>query len=66
LNVSAFEVVRLDEAHIRDAYGCSLLLLRPDLHIFWRGEALSLATDQIALAATGHFDAEQSVSGAAG
>jgi 2-polyprenyl-6-methoxyphenol hydroxylase-like FAD-dependent oxidoreductase len=49
------EVIHLDEAHIRDVYGCSLLLLRPDLHIFWRGEALSLAVDQIALAATGHL-----------
>src|SRR5882672_3276837 len=49
------EIVHLDEAHIRDVYGCSLLLLRPDLHIFWRGEALPLAADQIALAATGHF-----------
>lgn len=55
------EVVRLDEAHIRDVYGCSLLLLRPDLHIFWRGEALSPSADQIALAATGHFDRTQSV-----
>jgi 2-polyprenyl-6-methoxyphenol hydroxylase-like FAD-dependent oxidoreductase len=60
------EIVHLDEAHIRDVYGCSLLLLRPDLHIFWRGEALPLAADQIALAATGHFAMARSVRGAAG
>jgi len=60
------EVIRLDDAHIRGVYGCSLLLLRPDLHIFWRGEALSLAADQIALAATGHFEMARSVRGAVG
>jgi len=59
------EVIRLDDAHIRGVYGCSLLLLRPDLHIFRRGEALSLAADQIALAATGHFEMARSVRGAA-
>jgi len=32
------EVVRLDDPHVRDVYGCSLLLLRPDLHIAWRGD----------------------------
>jgi 2-polyprenyl-6-methoxyphenol hydroxylase-like FAD-dependent oxidoreductase len=35
-----FEVFSSDEAHVREVYGCSLLLLRPDLHIFWRGETL--------------------------
>jgi 2-polyprenyl-6-methoxyphenol hydroxylase-like FAD-dependent oxidoreductase len=59
------EVMRLDEPHIRDVYGCSLLLLRPDLHIFWRGQLLSAAVDQFALAATGHVNTAQSVSSAA-
>jgi hypothetical protein len=46
-------VLHLDEPHIRDVYGCSVLLLRPDLHIFWRGEALPAAVDELAFASTG-------------
>ena len=34
------DIVRLDEPHVRNVYGCSLLLLRPDLHIAWRGDRL--------------------------
>lgn len=33
------DVVRLDEPHVRDTYGRSVLLLRPDLHIAWSGHA---------------------------
>jgi 2-polyprenyl-6-methoxyphenol hydroxylase-like FAD-dependent oxidoreductase len=58
-------VVRLDEAHVRDVYGCSLLLLRPDLHIFWRGETLPAAVDELAVVATGHSETTQSLKGAA-
>jgi 2-polyprenyl-6-methoxyphenol hydroxylase-like FAD-dependent oxidoreductase len=58
-------VVRLDEAHVRDVYGCSLLLLRPDLHIFWRGETLPIAVDELAVVATGHSETTQSLKGAA-
>jgi hypothetical protein len=32
--------VRLADARLRDLYGRDLLLLRPDLHIAWRGDAL--------------------------
>src|ERR1700681_380794 len=58
-------VLRLDEAHVRDVYGCSLLLLRPDLHIFWRGETLPAAVDELAVVATGHSETTQSLKGAA-
>ena len=58
-------VLRLDEAHVRVVYGCSLLLLRPDLHIFWRGETLPAAVDELAVVATGHAEATQSLKGAA-
>jgi 2-polyprenyl-6-methoxyphenol hydroxylase-like FAD-dependent oxidoreductase len=58
-------VLRLDEAHVRDVYGCSLLLLRPDLHIFWRGETLPAAVDELAVVATGHAETTQSLKGAA-
>jgi hypothetical protein len=32
------DVLCLDEPHIREVYGCTVLLLRPDLHIAWRGD----------------------------
>jgi hypothetical protein len=47
------KVLRLDEPHIRDVYGRSLLLPRPDLHIVWRGQTLPVAIDELALASTG-------------
>lgn len=59
------DVVHLDEPHIREVYGCSLLLLRPDLHIYWRGEALPAALDEFSLAATGHAKTTQAVAVAA-
>jgi 2-polyprenyl-6-methoxyphenol hydroxylase-like FAD-dependent oxidoreductase len=30
--------LHLDEARVRDVYGASVFLLRPDLHIAWRGD----------------------------
>jgi 2-polyprenyl-6-methoxyphenol hydroxylase-like FAD-dependent oxidoreductase len=48
-----FEVFSADEPHVRDVYGCSLLLLRPDLHIFWRGESLPDDLGELVAAATG-------------
>jgi hypothetical protein len=47
------DVLHLDEPHIREVYGCAILLLRPDLHIFWRGEALPASAPELARAATG-------------
>jgi hypothetical protein len=40
----------------RDVYGFDLILLRPDLHIVWRGNDLSNAAE-IAAVATGHAPA---------
>ncbi len=40
-------VVRMDEPNSRSVYGCSILLLRPDLHVAWRGD--HLATDPASL-----------------
>lgn len=48
------DVVRLNEPHLRETYGASLLLLRPDLHIVWRGESLPADVDGLATLATGH------------
>jgi len=47
-------VVRRDEPHVRQVYGCSVLLLRPDLHIAWRGEALPADAQSLVAQVTGH------------
>jgi hypothetical protein len=46
------QVFHSDERDARAVYGASLLLLRPDLHVFWRGERLPDA-DRLTAAATG-------------
>jgi 2-polyprenyl-6-methoxyphenol hydroxylase-like FAD-dependent oxidoreductase len=48
------KVLRLDEPHIREVYDCSLLLLRPDLHIAWRGNGPPDDPASIASLTTGH------------
>ena len=35
-----FTVLDIDEERPRDIYGYDLLLLRPDLHVVWRGNRL--------------------------
>ena len=34
-----FRVLDIPDAHVREVYGRDLLLLRPDLHVAWRGDA---------------------------
>lgn len=48
-------VFRLDEPHMRQVYGNSLLLLRPDLHIAWRGDSLPNDAEAMAALVTGHI-----------
>lgn len=48
------EVLRLDEPAVRETFGCSLLLIRPDLHIVWRGDELPVDVSQLVGVATGH------------
>jgi 2-polyprenyl-6-methoxyphenol hydroxylase-like FAD-dependent oxidoreductase len=40
----------------RDIYGYDLILLRPDLHVVWRGNAAPEDAAEVAAIATGHFD----------
>ena len=54
---ASLQVVRLDEPHVREVYGCSVLLLRPDLHIAWRGDAAPDDPQGLAALATGHVGA---------
>ena len=48
-------VIRLisDEARVRGVYGASVFLLRPDLHIVWRGDGAPTDPAGLAARATG-------------
>jgi 2-polyprenyl-6-methoxyphenol hydroxylase-like FAD-dependent oxidoreductase len=47
-------VLDVPDAAARDVYGFDLILLRPDLHVVWRGNRLQEAPGNIHLTATGH------------
>jgi 2-polyprenyl-6-methoxyphenol hydroxylase-like FAD-dependent oxidoreductase len=49
-----FAVLDAGGARVRDIYGCDLILLRPDLHIVWRGNSLPADPAKLAAVATGH------------
>jgi 2-polyprenyl-6-methoxyphenol hydroxylase-like FAD-dependent oxidoreductase len=51
-----FTIVNLDDEGPRDIYGHDLLLLRPDLHVAWRGDRLPDRPEQLAAIATGHLE----------
>lgn len=48
------ELLASDEPHVREIYDCSLLLVRPDLHIAWSGTALPTDSAGLARKVTGH------------
>src|SRR5712691_10574521 len=49
-----FEVLDIPDAPARDIYGYDLLLLRPDLHVVWRGNRAPDEPERLAKMATGH------------
>jgi hypothetical protein len=49
-----FRVLDLDDAHAREIYGHDLMLLRPDMHIVWRGNTPPDDTARLARMATGY------------
>jgi hypothetical protein len=49
-----YAVLDLPDARARDVYGCDLILVRPDLHVAWRGNALPDDPGRLAALATGH------------
>ncbi len=49
-----FTALALNDAHAREIYGYDLLLLRPDLHVVWRGNRLPDDPAKLAAVATGH------------
>jgi 2-polyprenyl-6-methoxyphenol hydroxylase-like FAD-dependent oxidoreductase len=46
-------IVRLDELELRTVYGFNIFLLRPDLHIAWRGDVSPADPPGLALRVTG-------------
>lgn len=48
------KIVARDEPEVRSTFGRSVLLLRPDLHIAWSGEASIPGPDRLARRVTGH------------
>ncbi len=49
-----FAVLDVRDKHARDIYGYDLILLRPDLHIVWRGNGAPAEPVKLAAIATGH------------
>ena len=49
-----FTALAIIDGHAREIYGYDLLLLRPDLHVVWRGNRLPDDPVKLAAIATGH------------
>jgi 2-polyprenyl-6-methoxyphenol hydroxylase-like FAD-dependent oxidoreductase len=49
-----FRVLDIPDAEPRAVYGCDLILLRPDMHVAWRGNRLPDDAARLAAIATGH------------
>jgi len=48
------EVLDVPDAVAREVYGCDLILVRPDLHVVWRGNVAPDDPVHVAAVATGH------------
>ena len=48
------QVLDIADERPRDVYGYDLLLLRPDMHVVWRGNAAPGEPEKLAAMATGH------------
>jgi len=49
-----FAILTIDGDAARDVYGCDLILVRPDLHVVWRGDAAPTDPAQLAAVVTGY------------
>jgi 2-polyprenyl-6-methoxyphenol hydroxylase-like FAD-dependent oxidoreductase len=49
-----FKVLTIDDNGPREVYGCDLLLLRPDLHVAWRGNTAPGDPAEVSAIVTGH------------
>ena len=52
-----YQILEIRDQRPRDIYGFDLLLVRPDMHIVWRGNAAPDNQEAIAAIATGHGEA---------
>ena len=48
------DILEIEGDAARDVYGYDLVLVRPDLHVVWRGDQLPANHHAIAATATGH------------
>jgi 2-polyprenyl-6-methoxyphenol hydroxylase-like FAD-dependent oxidoreductase len=48
------QILRVADQHAREIYGASYLLLRPDMHVVWRGDRPHESSKTLAMIATGH------------
>lgn len=55
LRKAPFEVLDIPDAAARDLYGYDLILLRPDLHVAWRGNQPPADPARLVALATGHL-----------
>jgi 2-polyprenyl-6-methoxyphenol hydroxylase-like FAD-dependent oxidoreductase len=53
---AGLSVLHLPQEGLRKVYECDLLLVRPDLHVVWRGTQLRADLGHLAAVATGHAD----------
>lgn len=51
-----FEVLDIPDSAARDLYGHDLILLRPDLHVAWRGNRTPAEPAKLAARVTGHLE----------
>jgi len=51
-----FEVLDMPDSAARELYGFDLILLRPDLHVAWRGNRAPDAPARLAARVTGHLE----------
>jgi 2-polyprenyl-6-methoxyphenol hydroxylase-like FAD-dependent oxidoreductase len=49
-----FSILTIEDQTPRDIYGFDLILLRPDMHIVWRGNKPAADAEALAAVATGH------------
>ena len=51
---ATLQVLDIADERPRDVYGHDLLLLRPDMHVVWRGNEAPAEPEKLAALATGH------------
>lgn len=52
------EVITLAEPHLREVYERDLILVRPDLHVVWRGDEPPEHPEQLAACSVGHLSGQ--------